>query len=66
METIDIFLPPKGNLFLAREDGFAAGCVGTRSIGDAIAELKRIYVRRQGIVRFLHRGKKPAKEAACG
>jgi len=53
METIDIFLPPKGILLVAFEDDLPAGCACTRTIGEGIAELKRMYVRpshrRKGI-----------------
>ena len=45
MEKIDIFLPPKGILLLAYEDGDPAGCACTRTIEEEIAELKRMYVR---------------------
>jgi len=45
METIDIFLPPKGILLLAFDGEAAAGCACTRSIGPRIAEMKRMYVR---------------------
>ena len=53
METIDIFLPPKGLLLVSFEDDLPAGCACTRTIGEGIAELKRMYVRpshrRKGI-----------------
>lgn len=53
METIDIFLPPKGSLLLAFEDASPAGCACTRTIGERITEMKRMYVRpdhrRKGI-----------------
>lgn len=53
MQTIDIFLPPKGFLLLAFEDDVLAGCACTRTIGEKMAELKRMYVRpmhrRKGI-----------------
>jgi GNAT superfamily N-acetyltransferase len=45
METIGIFLPPQGLLYLAFYDGSLAGCACTRTIGDQVAELKRMYVR---------------------
>jgi GNAT superfamily N-acetyltransferase len=45
METIDIFLPPHGILLLSFEDGLPSGCACTRTIGEEIAELKRMYVR---------------------
>ncbi len=57
MEKIDIFLPPKGILLLAYEDSSLAGCACTRTIGNQIAELKRMFVRprfrRKGIGRLL-------------
>jgi GNAT superfamily N-acetyltransferase len=57
MQTIDIFMPPKGMLFLALEGQAAAGCACVRTIGSQVAELKRMYVRpafrRQGIGRRL-------------
>jgi len=56
-ETVDIFLPPKGILFLAFEDDSLAGCACSRTIGNQIAELKRMFVRpsfrRKGIGRLL-------------
>ena len=45
IESIDIFLPPKGLLLVAFEDDLPAGCACTRTIGEGIAELKRMYVR---------------------
>ena len=47
MEKIDIFLPPKGILLLSYEDGLPSGCACIRTIGEEIAELKRMYVRPQ-------------------
>jgi GNAT superfamily N-acetyltransferase len=53
MEKIDIFLPPKGILLLSFVDNVPTGCACTRTIGDGIAEMKRMYVkptfRRRGI-----------------
>jgi len=53
METLPIFLPPQGCLLLAFDDGLAAGCICVRTIGDGVAEMKRMYVRpahrRKGI-----------------
>lgn len=53
METIDKFLPPDGLLLLAFEHDVPAGCACTRTIGQAVAEMKRMYVRpdfrRRGI-----------------
>jgi len=45
MEKIDIFLPPRGFLLLAQEDGAVAGCACVRTIANGVAELKRMYVR---------------------
>jgi len=45
MESLDIFMPPNGLLFLAHVDGLLAGCACTRTIGNQVAELKRMYVR---------------------
>ena len=45
METIDIFLPPKGLLLLASVDDSPAGCACTRTIGRGVAEMKRMFVR---------------------
>ncbi len=57
METIDIFLPPNGLLLVAFDDGSPAGCACTRTIGNQVAELKRMYVRpgcrRKGIGHLL-------------
>ncbi len=57
MQTINIFMPPQGLLYLAYQDGSLAGCACTRRIGGQIAELKRMYVRpsfrRSGIGRML-------------
>ena len=53
MQTIDIFFPPKGFLLLAFDDDALAGCACTRTIGEKMGELKRMYVRplhrRKGI-----------------
>jgi GNAT superfamily N-acetyltransferase len=59
MATLDIFMPPNGLLSLAFENGAPAGCTRTRTrtLGDGIAELKRMYVqpsfRRRGAGRLL-------------
>lgn len=57
METIDIFMPPKGLLLLAFQGSSLAGCACTRRIGNGIAEMKRMFVRpsfrRNGIGRLL-------------
>jgi GNAT superfamily N-acetyltransferase len=47
------FSPPLGCFLVAEVDGVPAGCGGWRARGNAVAELKRMYVepafRRQGI-----------------
>lgn len=43
---IDLFLPPTGQLFLAKsEDGALVGCGSLKSLGSAKGELKRLFVR---------------------
>jgi ribosomal protein S18 acetylase RimI-like enzyme len=37
--------PPSGELFLARVNGEAGGCVALRALDPATLELKRLYVR---------------------
>ena len=57
MDDIAIFLPPKGRLLLAIEDSGVAGCACMRTIGPALAEVKRVYIRpghrRNGLGRAL-------------
>lgn len=57
METLDIFMPPQEFLLLASDDGALAGCACVRTIGNRVAELKRMYVRpafrRKGIGHLL-------------
>jgi GNAT superfamily N-acetyltransferase len=47
------FSPPLGLFLVAEVDGRPAGCGGWRSLGDGVAEVKRMYVepgyRRHGI-----------------
>ena len=38
--------PPVGRTLLARADGEAVGCIAYRRIGNAICEMKRLYVRK--------------------
>lgn len=37
--------PPAGRLLVARIEGQPAGCVGLRSLGDKVCEMKRLFVR---------------------
>jgi ribosomal protein S18 acetylase RimI-like enzyme len=39
------YVPPRGALLLARENGAAAACVALRPLGGGEVELKRLYVR---------------------
>jgi len=43
----DIYMPPEGALFLAKQDGMQAGCVGLRKIDSQRCEMKRLYVRQR-------------------
>jgi len=68
METIEVFLPPKGLLLLAFDEDSPAGCACTRTIGAGVAEMKRMYVRpdhrRRGIgARLVGESIKRAREA---
>jgi ribosomal protein S18 acetylase RimI-like enzyme len=57
MQTLQIFLPPQGNLLLAEAGGVVAGMACMRLIGAQTAEIKRMYVRpdfrRMGLGRRL-------------
>jgi GNAT superfamily N-acetyltransferase len=51
------FAPPRGRLLVARACREAAGCVALRPLGDAVCEMKRLFVRPafrgQGIGKLL-------------
>jgi GNAT superfamily N-acetyltransferase len=53
MRSLDKFLPPKGRLLLCERLGEPAGLACLRDIGDAVGEIKSMYVRqvhrRQGV-----------------
>lgn len=45
-QEIDLFMPPDGRLYLARDrDGALVGCGSLKSIGGGKGELKRLFVR---------------------
>lgn len=41
------YAPPQGVLLLAVKENTPAGCVGLRSLGNGICEMKRLYVKNQ-------------------
>ncbi|MGB9378592.1 MAG: GNAT family N-acetyltransferase [Mycobacteriales bacterium] len=64
------FAPPLGAFFVAFLDGRPVGCGGFRTVGDAVGEIKRMYVRpdarQRGVARALLSGlEKAAVAAGC-
>lgn len=45
IQIAEMYMPPKGALFLAKQEGVPAGCVGLRKMDDRRCEMKRLYVR---------------------
>jgi putative acetyltransferase len=39
------YAPPKGRLYLLKENGNYASCIALREIGSGISEMKRLYVK---------------------
>ncbi len=39
------YAPPKGRLYLLKDDGNYAGCIALREIDTGISEMKRLYVK---------------------
>ena len=57
LAKINQFMPPDGQLLIAKYERGIMGCAGLQKIGNEIAEVKRVYVRspyrKQGIGRLL-------------
>jgi GNAT superfamily N-acetyltransferase len=39
------YAPPDGRLYLAYDGDEPVGCIGLRSLGDGVCEMKRLYLR---------------------
>ena len=52
-----VYAPPRGRLLLALAGSDASGCIALRPLGDAVCEMKRLFVRpafrRQGVGKLL-------------
>ena len=52
------YAPPLGAILVAKENGETVGCVAVRPLGDAVCEMKRLFVKPA------HRGKSLGRDLA--